>query len=206
MKCSRDRGRKFAPGVALALALSLPGCASVFGIDDPTACPNGVCLPADAGDFPPIVDATLPDSAIDATVGDLDAGADVTDADGPVDATTDQGPPTGIRCGSGSLRCSGATPSCCEVPGDGGNTYECIVSHGACTDAAAYWIQCSTASDCGRDGSACCYYSSSMKCEPACSSSAILACDPTVDGSCPPGKTCNVAAPSAGPAYFLCSP
>jgi hypothetical protein len=200
-------GTKFRPDVlapTLALVTVLSGCASVFGIDDPTACPNGVCLLPDAGPTS-IVDATLPDSAppIDATVG-IDSEGDAPTDGGPVDASSDQAPPTGIRCGSGSLRCSGATPSCCETPGDGGSSYSCVVSHGACTDAAGYWIQCTSPSDC--NPGTCCYYNSSMKCEPTCSSTSILACDPTVDGSCPPGKSCNVDAPSAGPGYYLCSP
>jgi hypothetical protein len=211
-----ERARLAAAISFSAVAVTIGGCASVFGIDDPTECPNGTCGPTtqEAGSFPTF-DGTLPDlnapPIVDATLGDGDATGDaITDA-GPADAPPDQTGPTGVRCGSSGLRCTGATPLCCAVLIDGGSKYGCVSSASSCsTSGTDYAIECATSTDClhSASGRACCHFGSHIGCDPPTVCPSATVCDPGVDGSCDAGQTCSVTFAIEGylSPYFMCGP
>ena len=190
----------------LASALAGAGCATAFGIDDPNydPCAPDACVGAEAGGGTSEggVDATLNDGATDAPSPDAslpsDGGAQEAEADAPFVE------PPGIKCGASGLRCTGATPFCCETL-DGGPSYGCVASSAACP---GYPIECATATDCTpNDG--CCHFQSAMKCEPlSVTNCPAWACDPQLAGSCEAGKSCTVALLNGGQAspYTACTP
>jgi hypothetical protein len=121
-------------------------------------------------------------------------------APGSRDAAPDRGAVIGVRC-------SGATPVCCQVTDDAGSSvYACRASAGACE---GYAIACASGSDCpGND--VCCHFSSSTKCEPvsACADDALV-CDPAgPKDQCPTGWTCKGPVVNTGQVspYFSCAP
>jgi hypothetical protein len=197
---------------AVAAAAS-GGCASVFGIDDPTECSNGVCFPVEEAGGPPTFDATLPDLSVppivDATLGDEEASGDAITDGGSADAPPETAA-TGVRCGTSGLRCSGATPLCCAVPGDGGSKYGCVLSTSNCPTGTDYSIECATSADCVHSGNghACCHFNSHIGCDPPSVCPSATVCDPGVDGSCEAGQTCTVTFTIEGylSPYFMCGP
>ena len=205
-----------------ALLLSVAGCPAMFGIDEPLLdpCAKGGCTESDSGSPGKSPDsATTKDAPIgaEATPGDATA-EDVAATDGaPEDESTTKdgseeddrtdGAHAGVRCGTGGAGtawCNYPAPVCCQTLDDAGvPAYGCVPSLGFCAGTP---IQCASARDCA-GGELCCRYNSGIKCEPSCANTNRV-CDPSVAGSCPPGRACSVSLESAGlpPPYLECSP
>lgn len=159
----------------MAIAIST-GCASVFGIDEPTRddCASGACEDASSARDG---DSAIADTSLSG--GDAETVADTS--------APDQTSPTGIRCGEGdTLFCS--KKSVCCLSEDAGASYACAASVDAC--APNYAIECAAAKDC-LPGDVCCHFHSGTKCLHAGSCSGDLVCDPQ-GNDCPAGKACNV--------------
>jgi hypothetical protein len=181
------RGWTWAFAVALGVSA---GCASLFGIDDPPIdpCAGGGCADGSG------VDVVASDATTD---GGTEASPPDAVSDAPADAPANEGspPPVGaIRCGGGAFKktyCTDASICCASTDDAGAPTFECVGASGCA--AADYPIWCASAADC-EAGESCCRYTSAMKCEPGSpcpGSGGTVVCDPTVDGGCPSGKTCN---------------
>jgi hypothetical protein len=151
-------------------------------------------------------DATANDAtANDATANDaIAAEATVDERREAADGIADSGP-SGVRCGTGGVGtvwCNLPTRVCCQTTnGAGVATYACASSLASCGGKP---ILCASANDCA-GGGLCCSYASAIKCEPSCPD---RVCDPSIAGSCPPGKACNVSLASQGlpPPYLECAP
>jgi hypothetical protein len=194
--------------IGIALLTATGGCADAFGIDDPAlaSCAHGACDGgAEAG---LVVDATLGDATDASATSEAAAEQDSPDEEEVDTDAADAAPPAGwqgVRCGAGTLRCTGVTPDCCETFSDAGTAYTCV-SPSSCS---GYLIECGSAAECLSPGYSCCHYASALKCEPpkTCAST-LLACDPAVDGGCPSGESCKTPALNEGQPspYFTCAP
>ena len=143
--------------------------------------------------------------ANDATANDaIAAEATVDERREATDGIADSGP-SGVRCGTGGVGtvwCNLPTRVCCQTTnGAGVATYACASSLASCGGKP---ILCASANDCA-GGGLCCSYASAIKCEPSCPD---RVCDPSIAGSCPPGKACNLSLASQGlpPPYLECAP
>jgi hypothetical protein len=214
MKRVGDLGRTAQAMTALAVVMS--GCASLFGIDDPTPCPNGVC-PVDGSPTFPVIDATVADGAtgggsdapLDQAPPEQEASADGGAVEGgAVDAAREAEPP-GVLCGGPALRCTGTTPDCCGTYDGGASpSYTCKPSTTSCP-SSGYLITCADNADCkmAPTGNACCQYSSGLKCVPPTTTNCpAWVCDPGVDGGCPAGQSCTAPLQILGQPspYFAC--
>lgn len=167
------------------LALALPACTSVLGLD------------------PPML-AAARDAAIDSIA---DAGA--MESSCGSDAAAPDATPPGVKCGGGCFGvtyCTAPNPVCCQHTSDAGVTsYACTASEGTCD---GYPIVCANDDDCpGQD--ICCHFNSKMTCDSttACPSDELV-CRPGVPIDCPTGKACDEPATNAGvmSPYHLCHP
>jgi hypothetical protein len=199
---------------ATVLALTLPACTSVLGLDPPTLaqCLDGGCADAPARDAP--IDSTA--DVLDATGVDSEAGADSdAAADSRANETScanDAAPdaiPAGVQCGGGCFGvtyCTSPTPVCCQGTNDAGvTTYACTASESTCS---GYPIVCANDDDCG-GSDICCHFTTKMTCDTtsACPSNDLV-CRPDMPIDCPTGKACNIPAVNAGVTspYYLCQP
>ena len=158
-------------------------CSAVLGLDAPKLdpCADGACTDGGAGDA-------------------SDAHA--------ADATPDHAV-VGLRCGGGSFGvtgCAGASPTCCQLTGDAGTTYECRANSGECS---GYAIGCTSNADCS-GSEVCCHYSAHIKCVGAttCANDSLV-CEPDAAADqCPSGWKCTASFTNAGVVspYFGCAP
>jgi hypothetical protein len=197
--------------VLVATAVALVGasgaaCTTVLGLLEPTldpcagGCPDTSVPGADAsgegssggGDATSPGDAVADTSLFDATV---DAPLDAPDA--IPDVALDRGPSNGTRCGPAASAIFCPLPQvCCLTLDEAGSSasYACGSSASSCGGGGGYSIACTTNNDCnGSD--ICCFYSSSIKCEPQNTGSCTaLVCDPSGPADqCPTGQKCTVA-------------
>ena len=178
-------------------------CTTVLGLLEPTldpcasGCPDA-SVPGADGSSSGGGDSTSPDVVADTSLpsdGTVDA---LTDAppDAIPDVSPDQGPSNGTRCGPAASAVFCPLPEvCCLTFDDAGSaSYACGSSASSCVNGGGYSIACTTNNDCnGSD--ICCFYSSSIKCEPQNTGSCTaLVCDPSgPSDQCPTGQKCTVA-------------
>ncbi len=148
--------------IGIALLTATGGCADAFGIDDPAldSCAHGACDGgAEAG---LVVDATLGDATDASATSEAAAEQDSPDEEEVDTDAADAAPPAGwqgVRCGAGTLRCTGVTPDCCETFSDAGTAYTCV-SPSSCS---GYLIECGSAAECLSPGYSCCHYASALE-------------------------------------------